>query len=663
MAKKKKVKKITKKNQDENKRHIPWMGLLILVGAFLLGAFLYTNNTESARVLRSYFDMLNNKDYKGAYKLVETNLSENEFVDRVKNIYEGIEAKDISITVTANSKIEKEDNTAEDYESTVSYTNSMNTVLGKISFGNSVIVKNTKDGFKIVWNSKVIFPELEDSEKVRVDTIAAKRGIIYDRNGMSLAKNGEIYQAGIVVGKVDETTDYDKIASILQIDKNDILKRLDDNKENIGMFIPLKKFSRDEQNIKTELLKIKGVLISDQYSRVYPYKEACSILIGYALDGDGKTGIEASFNKKLKGEDGIRIYAEKDGVKTKTLFEKKVKDGDDIKLTIDGELQERVYNQFKDDQAAIVIMNYKTGELLALVSAPAVDANRFIVGLTEQEWNDIQNDKKTPLYNRFLASYAPGSSIKPIVGSIGLSRGDFKKDDSFGESVEKWQKDSSWKDMYITTLETYKGDTNLRNALIWSDNIYFAKAALKIGIPGFKDGLEKLGFNKKIEYEEDIAESTYGNIDSELALANSGFGQNEMLVNPIHMASIYSSYANNGDMIKPYIIYRDNPESNKKIYKQDIINSEIADEIKEDLKAIVEEGTAKDCKIQGKTIYGKTGTAEIKKNQEDNEGTETGWFDSFDEEGHLVIAICQDVKNLGGSHYVVNKVKTIYESF
>ena len=666
--KKTRKKKENKKELNKEKRHIPWMPLLILIAAFLVGAFLYTNNTESARLLRAYFDMLNNKDYEGAYSLVETNLSKDEFVTKVKDIYETIDAKDIQATITSNSQMSNETN-----ESQVSFTNSMNTIMGRITFGNSVKIKRSDTGIKLVFNSSLIFPELKEDERVNVETVFSKRGNIYDRNGMSLAKNGEIYEAGIVVGKTDDTTDYQKLASLLEINVDDIYYKLDQDKDNIGKFIYLKSFSKDRQDIKQELLKIKGILIKDKYSRVYPYKEALSCVTGYVLDSDGMCGIEYAYNKKLKGEDGIRIYAEnKNQEKTRNLFERKAKDGEDIKLTIDGELQEKVYNIFKDSESAVVIMDYRTGELLTLVSTPTYDANKFIVGLSEEEWNNLQNDKKTPLFTRYLASYAPGSSIKPIVASIGLSRKDFTAEDDFGKSTDKWQKDESWKDMYITTLETYDEVSNLRNALIYSDNIYFAKAAIKIGINNFKDSLDKLGFNKKIEYEEDIKESTYGNIDSELALANSGFGQNEMKVNPIHMGSLYSAFVNEGNMVKPYIIYKDvnyndlNNSSNKNkknVYNQDVITKEIADIIKEDLKEVVEKGTARDCKIEGKTIYGKTGTAEIKKNQEDENGEEIGWFDSFDDNNHLIIAMCENVKTLGGSHYVVNKVRNIYESF
>jgi penicillin-binding protein len=123
------------------------------------------------------------------------------------------------------------------------------------------------------------------------------------------------------------------------------------------------------------------------------------------------------------------------------------------------------------------------------------------------------------------------------------------------------------------------------------------------------------------------------------------------------MASIYSAFAKKGTMIKPYIEFS-NGESKK--LKKEIIKTDIADIIKEDLVQIVEKGTAVACKIEGRTIAGKTGTAEIKASQTDKDGTEIGWFDSFDEKGNLIIAMQENVKNIGGSEAVVKKVKNIY---
>ncbi len=250
-----------------------------------------------------------------------------------------------------------------------------------------------------------------------------------------------------------------------------------------------------------------------------------------------------------------------------------------------------------------------------------------------------------------MASFAPGSSIKPIVGAIGLDLGSFKEDEDFGKSETKWQKDDSWGDFYISTLTTYKEKANLQNALIYSDNIYFAKAALKIGKENFAKALKEIGFKQNIEFVQEITKSSYSNgekINSEQQLANSGYGQAEMLVNPIHMAMIYSSFQNEGNMIMPYLEYKDNIEPT--YYKKQAFTKETANTIRESLIQVVENenGTAHKVKIEGLTIAGKTGTAEIKDSKDDEEGTEIGWFNSFiaddKEQKQTVIIITHDEK-------------------
>lgn len=652
MGKKKTRKKENIKEEPKQSKNKVILPLLIMAVAFVLGVYLYSNRTEPAIALKQYFKCLSDKNYEAMYEYIITDMSKEDFCTRIKNIYEGIEAKDISIIIAANTKENEEEST------NITYTNSLDTIAGNISFINTAKMKKIEGVYKIEWNSSMIFPDLEDNQKVRVSTINYERGTIYDRNGIALAKEGTVYGVGLVPGKMNETTNIEKLSELLGISKETIDNAIKADYVKENTFVPLKNISREEQELKNSLLQIKGVMITDIKKRVYPYKEATSILTGYTQDGEGKSGLEYAYNDRLKGINGEEIYiVNENGTKVKTIVKKEVKNGEDIKLTIDVNIQKKIYEEFKEDESAQVAINYNTGEVLALVSTPSYDANKFSIGITDEEWNTMQNNEKRLMYNRYLSTYAPGSSIKPIIGAIGLKTGSFTEDEDFGESGTKWQEDKSWKDLYVTTLERYNGPANLENALIYSDNIYFAKSALKIGKKNLQKELDNLGFNDKITFIQDIAKSSYGSMESNASIANSGYGQSEMQVNPIHLAMIYSSFANGGNMVMPYIEM--SKDSKVSYYKENAISQEISDIIKNDLIQVVEKGTAKDCKIEGKIIAGKTGTAEIKENQQDKNGTEIGWFNAFNENGTLIISMVQNVKDIGGSHYVVKKVRNI----
>ena len=655
---------------------------ILIIAGIVIGIIVYkANQTEPSIALKDYFEKLSNGEYEAMYDYVITDTSKEDFVNRIKNIYEGIEAKNIATTVLTNTEDEDNSNIVN-----VTYNSSMDTVAGNMNFMNTVKLQKQDEGYKILWNSSVIFPDLKDEYKVRVSTLDSTRGAIYDRNDIAIAKDGEANSVGLVPGKIDDTTDLGKLAELLGITEDTINNALSASYVQEDTFVPLRKISKDEQDLKNQLLQIKGVLITDINARIYPYKEATSILTGYVQDDEGKTGLEYAYNDRLKGEDGAEIYiTDESGNKIKTLATKEVKNGENIKTTIDINIQQKLYNEFKDDEGASVAMNYNTGEVLALVSTPSYDANDMSLGVTDTEWDNLQNDVKKPMFNRYLATYVPGSSLKPVVGAIGLKYNSFTADDDFGTSGTRWQNDSSWEDLYVTTLTTYSGPANLKNALIYSDNIYFAKAALKIGRSNLQKGLDEFGFNDKIRFVQDVSKSSYGSMDNDAAIANSGYGQDQMLVNPIHMAMIYSSFANGGNMVMPVlersssnsstnIINGTNSSNNLssssnsssnstsvKYYKENVISSEIANTIKQDLIAVVETGTGREAKVEGKTIAGKTGTAEIKENQQDENGTEIGWFNAFDEDGLLVVSMCENVKDKGGSHYLLPKVRTVFE--
>lgn len=666
--------------------------ILILAISVGIGITIYFNNKPKNKpedVLQTFASYINDKKYEDMYSLLSSkskaNISEEDFIKRNKNIYEGIEAENFSVDIQS---IENENKLAK-----VTYKNSMDTMSGHVDFTNTVTLElNEEKEYKIDWTSNLIFPKLNTEDKVRVKTIEAKRGSILDRNGEYLATNGVASKIGLVPGKMSDNRKEDiaKIAELLNMTSDGINSELSASYVKADTFVPLKTVGKNEMELKNKLLEIKGIKIIDADERIYPQGVSTSQLVGYiqpinaeelkekAKDGYtssskiGKYGLERAYESTLRAVNGSEIYIEDaNGNKKTSIAKQEQKDGQDVKLTIDSKLQQTVYEQFKDDKSAVVVMNPKTGEVLALASCPSFDSNDFSLGMTTADYKNLTENPDNLLYNRYLATYAPGSSFKPIIGAIGLTTGAFSADDDFGRSGIKWQNDSSWGDFYITTLSTYNGPANLKNALIHSDNIYFAKAALKIGGKNLINSLKNIGFGQQIEFPQTISKSSYSNSESftnETQLANSGYGQGEVLVNPIHMAMMYSAFVNEGNMIMPYLEYKENASSQTaKYYKENAFSKEAANEVRDGLIQVVENpsGTAHSAKIEGKTIAGKTGTAEIKQSKDDTEGTEIGWFNAFnvgesDESLLLVVSMVENVKGKGGSHYLLPKVRAIF---
>ena len=483
-------------------------------------------------------------------------------------------------------------------------------------------------------------------------------------------------------GKIGDSKNIEKIAELLNTTVDSINSKLGASWVKDESFVPIKTVSVNETELKEKLLAIPGIKITTIEARTYPFGEACAHITGYVQKATkedleknsgyssssiiGKAGLEKIFEERLKGKNGLEIYiVDREGKRKETIINQEKQDGENIKLTIDSNLQKNLYNELKEDSGLFVAMNHQTGEVLALVSTPSYDVNKMTFGMSSSEWNELQNDTRTPMLARFGQSYCPGSTFKALTGAIGLTSGNLSAEDTFNYSGLSWQKDKSWGTYSVTTLTPYSGAKNLKNALIHSDNIYFAQAVLQIGKTNFIDGLKKLKFNETIDFEINLSKSQYSNsgtIGSEGALADSGFGQGEILVNPIHMASIYSAFANNGNMIKPYLEYKENPT--KEYLVQNAFTEEAANAIKEDLIQVVEnpEGTAKDMKVKGVTIAGKTGTAELKQSR-DSSGDTLGWFDCFTVDyatPYLVVGMVEKGNENGGSHHIIPMIRRIF---
>ena len=582
--------------------------IAVAVIALITVAILVLNKEKQnpEEILKTYFAYIEKQNYEEMYNMVHSNTDKEEFLKRNKNIYEGIHAKKIKIEITSIQNEKK--------KVIITYLTEMNTSAGDVEFENTAkLSKDDSKKYKIEWSSNLIFPELNNDYKVRVSNTEGKRGSILDRNGNILAET-----------KTNREYPYKDITA------------------HITGYV---------QGITAEELESKAEKGYNNHSVI------------------GKTGLEQVYEERLKGKNGLKIYIEdNNGNIVKTIAETKGNDGEDIKLTIDINLQTKLYEKIKNDKGFFVVMNPQTGEILALVSTPSYDPNKFVTGMTNDEWNSISTNEAKPLFTRFISTWCPGSTFKPITGAIGLTTGNLSEDDEFNYSGLAWQKDSSWGDHKITTLTAYSGKKNLKNALIHSDNIYFAQAALKIGEKTFTEGLDKIKFNEDIDFELDTNKSTYSNserIEREATLADSGYGQGQLLVNPIHMASIYSAFVNEGNMVKPYIEYKENRE--KEYLVKNAFSKEAANIIREDLIQVVESptGTAHDLKVNGVKLAGKTGTAELKASKEEK-GKTLGWFNCFtvDEEldkSMLIVSMVEDGGSNGGSRYLKKIIRTLFE--
>lgn len=659
-------------------------GIILFIWIVLISRYVYTENNQPKETLLNYIECLNNKEYENMYNMIsvqsKAEFDKETFISRNKNIYEGIHAKDIKINI--EEIIKKNDMV------TIKYENIMDTICGKMKFENSVELNKEYDkGYVINWNSNCIFPELNDSDKLMVDTLRAKRGDILDRNNEKLATDGYILNVGIVPGEIKKNNknSINEIASILEMDHDYIQNKLNQSYVKDDMFIPVKLISKDDKRAQL-LSKIKGVMIKEEEGRIYPYGMKCAHLTGYVqnisseeLENNndngydsnseiGKSGLEKIYEEKLHGINGYDIYIEtKDHIKKKSLSYTPQINGKDLKLTIDIKLQETMYEELRQDNGASVILNPANGEVLALVSTPSYDPNDFILGLSKEKWDTINSDKNKPLFNRFQATFAPGSCFKPFTALIGL---DTKKLDSNKDRSIKgisWQKDSSWGNYYITRVKEYEGKNNLLNALIYSDNIYFGQIALEIGKDDFKKRLNEFGIGEKIKFEYPLFNSQISSnneFNTEVQLADSGYGQGEILMNPVQLASMYTLFYNDGNILNPCLIYNDNNKG--AIWKKNVTSKENAHMVLNDLVQVVENinGTGHEVYTKGKKIAGKTGTAEIKNSQKDNMGTELGWFIGMtvnDDKNNniIVLTMIEDVKEKGSSHYVVPKARKV----
>ena len=640
--------------------------VLLIVSVF----FIFNQGKSNEQVITEYFELLKKKDYKQMYQMLDQKTvytpTQKYFVEKYKEIYDDIGANNIQVKILD----EKND--------IVKYQISIDTVAGIIEYKNKIGIRNEQ----IQFNNNLIMKDYKDGCKIKATTYnPEKRGRILDRNGKVLAEDEKGYSVGLVKGKLNGENDYGQIAQYLETDVETIQKKMSASWINDDSFVPIKTVSEITKNglIYNGILNIKGVKISTVSIRTYPYDKVASHIIGYVQNVNsedlkkhknegynstsviGRSGIEAVYEKQLRGSSSGKIdLVNKNDKVIENLCAIEIDEGpQDITLTIDIDLQQSLYNEYQNDKSASVALNPKTGEVLALVSTPSYSNNDFVLGLSTDKWDALNNDVNQPLMSRYKQTYIPGSSMKPITAAIGLETKIIDPDKDLG-AKDKWQKDSSWGNYYVTTLHA-PSPNNLKNAITYSDNVYFARSALNIGKENLFKYYKNLKIGEKIPFELALNRSQYINKNQKVndqLIADSGYGQGQILMNPLQLASIYSAFVNNGSIYSPHLV-----KKGERMWMQRVFSDKTIKTIKEDLINVIadENGTGHSIFHDNVILAGKTGTAEIKQSQSDTTGKELGWFivmTTDSKQPILITTLVEDVKDRGGSGYVVEHTKT-----
>lgn len=628
----------------------------------IVAAVILTRATPQKSV-QAFVSLLQEGKYEEMYDYLSSDAKERwskeDFVARNQNIYAGVEAENFAFTEWKSEDANTGTN--------VSFHESMDTVIGTYAFDQSVVVVEEEDGYKINWDSSFIFPQLSDDNSISVTTLKASRGSILDRNGEAIAQDGTVYEVGFVAGE-ESGSSYKDLADVLDISQDTITNAMEAQWVQDGLYVPVKTISAsDYEKLKEKLSAIQGIQIQETSGRVYPYGEICAHLSGYVQKASaedlekyadkgytedtwiGKSGLEAAYEEELHAQDGVSVQVvSENGQIVATIGEKAAVNGKDIKTTIDIDMQKEIYEKVKDDVGSSVAMNSKTGEVYALVSTPAYDPNDFANGMDDKTWEQLNNDEENPLLSRFQSTYCPGSTFKAITGAIGLESKTITAGTVY-DKTDRWQKDDSWGNHYVTTTQQYSEDSNLANALKYSDNIFFARLADQIGAETFSSSLDALGFNETLPFELSLRASTYGeNLKDEQTLAATGYGQGDLLLNPVHLTALYTAYVNEGTILQPYLIYAD---GESKVYKENAYSAQTAKTIFTDLQETMDHyGT------NATHAAGKTGSAEV------NEGKEViGWTCAVNDQVALTVMM-ENTKDKGSSIYVEPIAEKILEA-
>ncbi|WP_110690912.1 penicillin-binding protein 2 [Salinicola endophyticus] len=498
-----------------------------------------------------------------------------------------------------------------------------------------------------------VFITRSDNNRMRVEPLPPRRGLIYDRNGQLLAENRPTYNLTIVRERVDDLdATLDRLVQILGLPEDEVETFRERSLQRQRPYQPallMSDLTEDQiARLAVNRYLLSGVEVEAQLMRYYPDPIVMSHVLGYVgrinaeelsgLDPGnyagthfiGKTGVEYTYEDQLHGKAGLRkVETNARGRVLRELDREPPVPGKDLTLTIDSRLQHLAYDLLGGRRGAIVAIQPKTGDILAMVSAPGFDINKFVTGISYADYRALQDDIDLPLYNRAArGQYPPGSTVKPFEALAALQNrvvdaNDIVYDPGYFQLPNDTRRYHNW-------LRWGHGRVDLRRAIEVSNNTYFYTMAYRLGIDRLSSFMHEFGFGEVNSL--DVQGALPGLMPSREwkrekynqpwfpgETLSAGIGQGYFMATPLQLAAATATLANHGHWVRPHLAERIGDQPVKPPFpdtKPDVQvdKTQWWNDVYEGMEEVMSgrEGTARKAGAGLEyTMAGKTGTAQV----------------------------------------------------
>lgn len=470
-----------------------------------------------------------------------------------------------------------------------------------VFMGTALLVLVFLFGMTFYWQV-IAAPKLraEASQQSRVTkTLPANRGAITDRNGEQLAVSKTMATVTANPKQIkDPAAVAAQLATVMSVSQDDLLAKLT---KKTG-FVYLARKIDPSIGDRVKALKIEGIEVISEEMRYYPAGSLASQLLGFVgLDNVGLAGVEKEYNTVLAGTAGkMTVVKDLKGNRLATESVQEAVPGADLKLTIDEDIQfeaEKVINEvvttYHAKKACAIVMDPKTGEILAMANTPGVDANQYGSATDAEQRNSAVVD-----------SYEPGSTFKMVTVAAALEKKLVTPDTKFelGSTITVYDRV-----VHEAHAVASKRNLTVTQILAQSSNVGAVTIGLQVGKSALVDMIKRFGFTQKLGI--DFPGETKGIMPaaerwSGTTIANVPMGQG-ISVTPLQLATAYSAIANGGVLVQPHLA-----KDAVKPWSREAVSSTVAAELREMLTVTVEDGTGKRARVAGYEVAGKTGTAQ-----------------------------------------------------